>query len=88
MRGSQVTHLLYSKIEEKSGKSREEAVQCLLDICDVFESREVDSESLKEHGMSMRRAISSKRHTFLLSRSVAMWRHAMKLLVPDKMIQN
>ena len=55
-RGSEVAFLLYDKIKES-----DEPVQCLLKICDVFESDLVNDASLKKHGANMRSKFTSER---------------------------
>lgn len=56
-RGSEVAHKLHDKIKES-----DDPTKCLLSICDIFESEDVNNETLKKHGESMRRIISSKAH--------------------------
>ena len=48
-KGDEITQKLLNKIE-----GSDDPVQCLLTICDVFESEEVDNETLRKHGASMR----------------------------------
>ena len=55
-RGSEVAFLLYEKISES-----DDPVQCLLKICDVFESGTVNDASLKKHGANMRSKFTSER---------------------------
>lgn len=55
-RGSEVAFLLYDKI-----KDSDDPVQCLLKICDVFESGTVNDTSLKKHGANMRSKFTSER---------------------------
>ena len=55
-RGSGVAFLLYNKISES-----DDPVQCLLKICDVFESGTVNDASLKKHGANMRSKFTSER---------------------------
>ena len=55
-RGTKVAFLLYDKISES-----DDPVQCLLKICDVFESGPVNDASLKKHGANMRSKFTSER---------------------------
>ena len=48
-KGTKVAFLLYDKISESG-----DPVQCLMKICDVFESGAVNDASLKKHGANMR----------------------------------
>ena len=54
-KGDEITQRLLDKI-----KASDNPVQCLLTICDVFESEKVDNETLKEHGANMRSNFTSK----------------------------
>ena len=54
-KGDEITQKLLNKIE-----ASDDPVQCLLTICDVFESEEVDNETLRKHGASMRSNFTSK----------------------------
>ena len=58
-KGDEITQKLLNKIE-----ASDDPVQCLLTICDVFESEEVDNPILKKHGASMRSNFSSKKTLF------------------------
>ena len=58
--GDEITQKLLNKIE-----ASDDPVQCLLTICDVFESEEVDNETLRKHGASMRSNFTSKKTLFL-----------------------
>ena len=58
-KGKEITQKLRNKI-----KSSDDPVQCLLTICDVFESEEVDNETLRKHGASMRSNFTSKKTLF------------------------
>ena len=77
-RGTEVASHLYDRIYGK--KAEEDRVQCLIDICDVLESREVQNDDLKEIGASMRSTIPSKLKVTLLTpsandnRYVRQWR--------------
>ena len=55
-KGNEIIKRLQKKI-----KGSDDPVQCLLKICDVFESEEVNDETLKKHGASMRKEVSSKK---------------------------
>ena len=55
-KGDEITQKLLDKIE-----ASDNPVQCLLTICDVFESEEVDNETLRKHGASMRSNFTSKK---------------------------
>ena len=55
-RGKKIADLLKDKIKE----DKDQAAQCLLNICDVFESELVDNEPLRKLGASMREMLSSK----------------------------
>ena len=54
-KGDEITQKLLNRIE-----ASDDPVQCLLTICDVFESEEVDNETLRKHGASMRSNFTSK----------------------------
>ena len=54
-KGGEITQKLLDKI-----KGSDDPVQCLLTICDVFESEDVDNETLRKHGASMRNKVSGK----------------------------
>ena len=49
-KGGEITQKLLNKMIEAS----DDPVQCLLTICDVFEREDVDNETLRKHGASMR----------------------------------
>ena len=59
-RGTEVAFLLYDKISESDAP-----VQCLLKICDVFESGTVNDASLKKHGANMRSKFTGNKSLFL-----------------------
>ena len=59
-RGAEVVFLLYDKISESDAP-----VQCLLKICDVFESGAVNDASLKKHGANMRSKFTGNKSLFL-----------------------
>ena len=48
-KGKEITQRLLTKIKDSN-----DPVQCLKKICDVFESEDVDNETLRKHGASMR----------------------------------
>ena len=54
-KGKEITKRLQKKI-----KDSDDPVGCLLTICDVFESEEVNNETLRKHGASMRSNFTSK----------------------------
>ena len=54
-KGKEITKRLQKKI-----KDSDDPVGCLKKICDVFESEEVNNETLKKHGASMRSEVSGK----------------------------
>ena len=58
-KGDEITQKLLNKIE-----GSDDPVQCLLTICDVFESEDVDNETLRKHGASMRSNFTIRRHCF------------------------
>ena len=55
-KGAEITQKLLNKI-----KGSDDSVRCLLKICDVFESEDVDSDILKKYGASMRSEVSGKK---------------------------
>ncbi|XP_019852899.1 PREDICTED: uncharacterized protein LOC109582579 [Amphimedon queenslandica] len=55
-RGREVAKSLLEKINE----DEDQAAQCLLKICDVFQSKDVDNEPLRKIGASMREKLSTK----------------------------
>ena len=55
-KGNEITQKLLDKI-----KASNDSVKCLLTICDVFESEDVDNPILKEHGKDMRKEVTSKK---------------------------
>ena len=57
-RGSEVAYTLRDKIKESDDPN-----VCLLKICEIFESEDVDNAVLKKHGANMRTSISSKTHS-------------------------
>ena len=59
-RGTKVAFLLYDKIKES-----DDPVQCLLKICDVFESGPVNDASLKKHGTNIRSKFTGNKSLFL-----------------------
>ena len=61
-KGKEITKRLQKKI-----KDSDDPVQCLLTICDVFESEEVDNETLRKHGASMRSNFTSKNSVVILA---------------------
>ena len=54
-KGGETTQKLLDKI-----KGSDDPVQCLLTICDVFESKNVENEILKKYGAKMRSKVSGK----------------------------
>ena len=58
-KGKEITQKLRNKI-----KSSDDPVGCLKKICDVFESEDVDNETLKKHGAKMRSEVSGKKTLF------------------------
>ena len=59
-RGRKVAFLLYDKIKES-----DDPVQCLMKICDVFESHTVNNAPLKKHGAHMRSKLTGNKSLFL-----------------------
>ena len=55
-KGKRIAVLLQERINE----DEDQAAQCLLNICDVFESKLVNNEPLRKLGASMRQKLSSK----------------------------
>ena len=55
-KGKEITKWLQKRI-----KASNDPVGCLLKICDVFESEDVNNETLKKHGASMRSNFTSKK---------------------------
>ncbi|XP_019863782.1 PREDICTED: uncharacterized protein LOC109592915, partial [Amphimedon queenslandica] len=53
-RGSEVAFKLTDKI-----KDSDDPTACLLTICEIFESDDIDNHTLKKHGASMRKSISN-----------------------------
>ncbi|XP_019858013.1 PREDICTED: uncharacterized protein LOC109586279 [Amphimedon queenslandica] len=53
-RGSEVAFKLTDKI-----KASDDPTACLLTICEIFESDDVENDTLKKHGASMRESISN-----------------------------
>ena len=53
-KGDEITQKLLDKIEDS-----DDPVQCLLTICDVFESKKVNNAKLKKHGENMRSNFTS-----------------------------
>ena len=47
-------------------KGSDDPNACLLTICDIFESDDVDNAILKKHGANMRASISSKTHSITI----------------------
>uniref|UniRef100_A0A1X7SQW7 CARD domain-containing protein n=1 Tax=Amphimedon queenslandica TaxID=400682 RepID=A0A1X7SQW7_AMPQE len=52
-RGSEVAYTLRDKIKDSDDPNA-----CLLAICEIFESEDVDNATLKKHGANMRTNIS------------------------------
>ena len=63
-KGKEITQKLQKKI-----KDSDDPVQCLLTICDVFESEEVNNEILRKHGASMRSNFTSKNNVVIFALS-------------------
>ena len=61
-KGKEITKRLQKKIQ-----ASDDPVGCLLKICDVFESEEVDNETLRKHGASMRSKVSGKNSVVILA---------------------
>ena len=61
-KGKEITKRLQKKIQ-----ASDDPVGCLLKICDVFESEEVDNETLRKHGASMRSNFTSKNSVVILA---------------------
>ena len=61
-KGGEITQKLLNKIE-----ASDDPDQCLLTICDVFESEDVDNETLKKHGARMRSNFTSKNSVVILA---------------------
>ena len=55
-KGDEITQRLLDRI-----KDSDDPVQCLLTICDVFESEQVANPTLKKHGENMRSNFTSKK---------------------------
>ena len=53
------------KLKDKI-KESDDPNACLLTICDIFESDDVDNAILKKHGENMRASISSKTHSITI----------------------
>ncbi|XP_019852866.1 PREDICTED: uncharacterized protein LOC109582564 isoform X3 [Amphimedon queenslandica] len=54
-RGQRIADLLVEKLDDEN----EDSAQCLLKICDVFESKKVNNEPLRRLGANMREQLSS-----------------------------